>query len=84
MFTEGGGVGCLGLHWIVYANDGIHGGDHGPCGISSPLEGQGAKVSHTGGQLCLSGQPPIKILDTKAWANFPGWQYPVHTVTHQC
>lgn len=48
------------------------------------LEGQGTKVSLTGGPLCLSGQSPIKILTIKAWASFPGWQNYVRVVIGQC
>lgn len=63
---------------------GIYGGGLESCAISLSLEGQGTKVSHTGGQLCLSGQSPIKFLTIKAWASFSSWQNSVHFVIGQC
>lgn len=41
-----------------------------PCVISSTSM---PKVSHTDDQLCLC--DPVKSLGTKAWVNFPDWQY---------
>ena len=72
--------GFMGMGFI----NGIYGGGLESCAISLSLEGQGTKVSYTGGQLCLSGQSPIKFLTIRAWASFPGWQNSVRVVIGQC
>lgn len=48
-----------------------------------PLEGLETEVNHMGHQPCLCDGAPIKILDSKAQMNLPGWQYSVHIITHQ-
>lgn len=50
--------------------------------VSTQLERLDINMSHMNRQSCLQDGAPVKILNTKTWMSFPGWQDSVHAYCH--